>query len=84
MARAYLMDLRKRVVAAVEREGLSCYEAAARFGVAASSAIKWVCRFRDTGVASGQIGGTSRGRCVASFATRCWNGRGATSRCGDW
>ena len=58
MARAYSMDLRERVVAAVERDGLSRHEAAARFGVAASSAIKWVCRFRETGsVAPGQIGG---------------------------
>jgi len=52
------MDLRERVVAAVERDGLSRHEAAARFGVAASSAIKWVRRFRETGsVAPGQIGG---------------------------
>ncbi len=58
MARAYSMDLRERVVAAVERDGLSRHEAAARFGVAASSAIKWVRRFRTTGsVAPGQIGG---------------------------
>ena len=58
MARAYSMDLRERVVAAVEREGLSRHEAAARFGVSASSAIKWVRRFRETGnVAPGQIGG---------------------------
>ena len=58
MARAYSMDLRERVVAAVEREGLSRHEAAARFGVAPSSAIKWVRRFRATGsVAPGQIGG---------------------------
>jgi transposase len=52
------MDLRERVVAAVERDGLSRHEAAARFGVAPSSAIKWVQRFRTTGsVAPGQIGG---------------------------
>lgn len=58
MARAYSMDLRERVVAAVERDGMSRHEAAARFGVAASSAIKWVRRFRETGsVAPGQIGG---------------------------
>jgi putative transposase len=58
MARAYSIDLRERVVAAVERDGLSRHAAAARFGVAASSAIKWVQRFRATGsVAPGQIGG---------------------------
>lgn len=58
MARAYSMDLRERVVAAVEREGLSRHEAASRFGVAASSAIKWVQRFRATGsVAPARMGG---------------------------
>jgi transposase len=58
MTRAYSNDLRERVVAAVERDGLSRHEAAARFGVAPSSAIKWVRRFRETGsVAPGQIGG---------------------------
>lgn len=58
MARSYSMDLRERVVAAVERDGLSRHQAAARFGVAASSAIKWVRRFRETGsVAPGQVGG---------------------------
>lgn len=61
MARAYSMDLRERVVAAVERDEMSRHEAAARFGVAASSAIKWVRRFRETGsVAPGQIGGHKR------------------------
>ena len=58
MTKPYSMDLRERVVAAVEREGMSRHEAAARYGVAASSAIKWVRRFRDTGsVAPAQIGG---------------------------
>lgn len=58
MARAYSMDLRERVVAAVERDGLSRHEAAARFGVASSSAIKWVQRFRETGsVAPARMGG---------------------------
>ena len=58
MAKPYSMDLRERVVAAVEREGMSRHEAAARYGVAASSAIKWVRRFRDTGsVAPAQMGG---------------------------
>jgi transposase len=58
MAKAYSMDLRERVVAAVECEGLSRHAAAGRFGVAPSSAIKWVQRHRATGsVAPGQIGG---------------------------
>ena len=58
MARAYSMDLRERVVTAVERDGLSRHAAAARFGVAPSSAIKWVQRYRATGsVAPSRIGG---------------------------
>jgi transposase len=58
MGKPYSMDLRERVVAAVERDGMSRHAAAAHFGVSASSAIKWVRRMRETGsVAPGQIGG---------------------------
>ena len=58
MAKPYSMDLRERVVAAVERDGLSCNQAAARFEVAISTAIEWVNRYRQTGsVAPGQMGG---------------------------
>jgi putative transposase len=58
MGRAYSVDLRERVIAAVERGGMSRHQAAARFGVAVSSAIKWVQRFRLTGSAApGQMGG---------------------------
>ena len=58
MAAAYSMDLRERVVKAVEVEGLSCNQAATRFNVAVSTAIDWVNRYRQTGsVAPGQIGG---------------------------
>ncbi len=58
MARAYSLDLRERVVAAVMTGGLSRREAAARFGVAVSSAIKWVDRYRESGSAApGKMGG---------------------------
>jgi putative transposase len=58
MGKPYSNDLRERVVRAVEDEGLSRHRAAARFGVAVSTAIKWVQRFRATGsVAPGQMGG---------------------------
>ncbi len=58
MAKSYSMDLRERVVAAVDEDGLSRNKAASRFGVAASTAIKWAKRFETTGsVAPGQIGG---------------------------
>jgi transposase len=40
MAKALSVDLRRRVVNAIER-GLSCRRAAERFGVSASSAIRW-------------------------------------------
>lgn len=58
MGKPYSMDLRERVVAAVEAEGMSRHQAAARFGVSYSVAIGWVKRMRETGsVAPGQMGG---------------------------
>ena len=40
MSKALSLDLRKRVLAAIAG-GLSCRQAAQRFGVSASSAIRW-------------------------------------------
>jgi len=58
MAKPLPRELRERVVASVEKEGLSRHEAADRFGVGVSTAIDWVRRFRETGsVAAGQMGG---------------------------
>jgi len=58
MGKPYSMDLRERVVAAVEQDGLSCHQAAAQFGVGISTAINWTRRMRETGsVAPGQMGG---------------------------
>src|SRR5258708_31744083 len=58
MPKPYSNDLRERVVDAVERDGLSRNQAAARFGVAVSTAINWVARYRATGsFAPGQMGG---------------------------
>jgi transposase len=45
MARSLSLDLRERVVDAVAK-GISCRQAAARFGVSASSAIRWVAQVR--------------------------------------
>jgi transposase len=57
MGKPYSVDLRERVVAAVETGGLSCHRAAGQFGVGVSTAINWVRRLRETGsVAPGQMG----------------------------
>jgi transposase len=48
MTRSLSVDLRKRVIAAVE-DGASCRQAAARFGVSASSAIRWHALSRTVG-----------------------------------
>jgi putative transposase len=58
MARAYSMDLRERVVQAVEQEGLSRRQAADRFGIGIKTAIDWLRRFRETGsMAAKPMGG---------------------------
>lgn len=76
MTRPYSLDLRERVVAAVEKEGLSRHRAAARFGVAVSTVVHWVSRFRSTGsVAPSQMGGykpkTLRGEHADWLIARC-------------
>jgi putative transposase len=58
MGKAYSIDLRERVVRAVEEKGLSRRQAAAHFGVSYSAAIAWVARHRRTGsVAPDRVGG---------------------------
>jgi putative transposase len=68
MAKPYSMDLRERVVEAVERDGLSCNQAAARFGLAISTAIDWINRYRRTGsVAPGRMGGHRPKKLVGEY-----------------
>ena len=68
MAKPYSMDLRERVVEAVERDGLSCNQAAARFEVAVSTAIGWINRFRRTGsVAPDRMGGNRPKKLVGDY-----------------
>jgi transposase len=76
MTKPYSLDLRDRVVAAVEEDGLSRNQAAARFGVAVSTAVHWVRRYRTTGsVAPSKIGGykpkTLRGEHAEWLIARC-------------
>lgn len=57
MAKPISVDLRRRVCAAIS-EGLSCREAAIRFKVSASSAIRWQAQMRSAGsVAPLAVGG---------------------------
>jgi transposase len=58
MPRPYSDDLRERVIEAVEA-GASRREAAESFNLSASSAVKWLQRWRDTGSARAKPGGGS-------------------------
>jgi putative transposase len=62
MVRPYSLDLRERVISALE-SGDSCRAVALRFGVAVSTAVKWGQRRRATGsIAPGKYGGHKRHR----------------------
>jgi transposase len=54
-------DLRKRVIEAVARQGMSRNAAARRFGVSIASAVRWLQRFEDTGeISPSPTGGDRR------------------------
>jgi transposase len=59
MSKALSVDLRRRVVDAVE-QGLSCRQAAERFGVSAASAIRWLDRLRKQGTVAAKRQGGDR------------------------
>ena len=69
MSKALSLDLRERVLVAIAG-GTSCRAAAARFGVSASSAIRWRARVRVQGDAKPKaLGGDRRsGRIEAQAA----------------
>lgn len=58
MARPYSTDLRERVVEAVN-EGATRLEAAERFGVSVSSAVRWHQAWRETGTFEAKLCGGS-------------------------
>jgi transposase len=64
MARAYSLDLRERVVAAVEA-GQSCRAVAQTFMVSVASVVKWSQRHRAQGSAAARPVGGRRGYAVA-------------------
>lgn len=78
MGQPLSMDLRVRLLAAVD-DGMSCRAAAARFGVAPSTAIRWHAQRRDAGdFAAKPQGGDMRSRRVeerASDILAVWEGR---------
>ena len=65
MARAYSLDLRERVVAAVAA-GESCRAVAATFKVSVASVVKWSQRYRATGSAAAYKVGGPAPLCVAA------------------
>ena len=69
MARAYSLDLRERVVAAVIA-GRSCRAAASMFGVSVASVVKWLQRLRATGNAAAKPAGRQQPRSLC--AERDW------------
>ena len=69
MSKALSVDLRERVVAAITA-GASCRAAAARFGVSASSAIRWATLEREAGsIAPGPLGGDRRTARIEAHAS---------------
>lgn len=68
MSKALSLDLRSRVLAAIAG-GLSCRQAAQRFGVSASSAIRWRARERAQGDAKPKaLGGDRRSGRIEAHA----------------
>ena len=86
MGKPYSMDLRDRVVGAVEQEGLSRRQAAARFGVSYSAAIGWLKRFgRLAASRLGKWAATGRRRFRVSTMIGWCNAAGrGTSPCAVW
>ena len=68
MARALSLDLRERVIAAIETDA-SCVQAAERFGVGKASAIRWHARYRSEGeIAAKPMGGDRHSRRTEAHA----------------
>ena len=68
MAAALSLDLRARVIAAIEA-GASCGQVAERFGIGKASAIRWHARFRAEGaIAAKPMGGDRHSHRVEAHA----------------
>jgi transposase len=69
MARAYSLDLRERVVAAVA-DGENCRQVAETYHISVASVVRWSQRFRQTGSAAAKRMGGHQSRSLA--AEREW------------
>jgi transposase len=69
MGKTLSVDLRSRVIAAVEG-GLSCHTAAAQFQIAIATAVRWVHVFRTTGATGPKPkGGDVRSHRIEAYRT---------------
>jgi transposase len=69
MGKTLSVDLRSRVIAAVEG-GLSCHAAAAQFQIGIATAVRWVSVFRQTGAVSPKPkGGDTRSHRIEAYQT---------------
>ncbi len=69
MTKPLSQDLRSRVIAAIDG-GLSCRHAAVRFGIAASTAVKWTRQWRTSGtLRSRPQGGDKRSGRIEAHAS---------------
>lgn len=68
MTRAYSQDLRDRVIAAVEDEGLSRREAARHYRIGAATAVRWLQAVRQGRRVPRAQGGDRRSRLPAHAA----------------
>ena len=81
----YSVDLRERVVAAVETGGMSCRRAAAQFSMGISTAINWVRRFRDpAALRRARWAATGRSRFRATSCLAAGAVQEQDSRCAGW
>ena len=80
MPRALSLDLRERVIAAIE-EGASCREAAERFSVGVATAIRWRARLRAEGeIAAKPMGGDRHSHRTDRKSTRLNSSHSGESR----
>lgn len=69
MGKTLSEDLRVRVIAAVEG-GMSRHAAAARFGVAVATAVRWLRAWRETGATTAKPkGGDLRSRRIEAYGS---------------